>query len=295
MDHRTATFQTHRRRLLGLAYRMLGSTAEAEDVLQDAWLRWNESDTDSLRSAEAWLVTVVTRLAIDRLRQLRGERERYPGFWLPEPVVEPADEDNPQSLLERADEVSTGLLKVLEQLGPEERAAFVLRQAFEMDYAELAQALGKSEAACRQRVHRAAERVQAERPRFAVSREAHLKLLREFAQAAASGDLAALRGLLSADAQLVSDGGGKVKSFDKVLRGSQRLAMLYFALARRLVRDGMRQDIVLAEVNGKPGLLRYIDGKLESVQAFETDGQRITSIQSQRNPDKLARVAVTNR
>lgn len=161
MDHRTALFQAHRRRLLGIAYRMLGSTAEAEDVLQDAWMRWNGSETDGLRSPEAWLVTIVTRLAIDRLRALRAERERYPGFWLPEPLVEPAGEDTPQSLLERADDVSVALLRVLEQLGPEERAAFVLRRAFDMDYAELAQALGKSEAACRQLVHRAGERVQA--------------------------------------------------------------------------------------------------------------------------------------
>jgi RNA polymerase sigma factor (sigma-70 family) len=208
MDHRTELFQQQRRRLLGVAYRMLGSTAEAEDVLQDAWLRWNESDTDSLRSAEAWLVTVVTRLAIDRLRVLRGERERYPGFWLPEPVVEAADTDTPHSLLERADDVSLALLKVLEQLGPEERAAFVLRQAFDMDYAELAAALGKSEAACRQLVHRAGERVKAGKPRFTVSREAHWRVLEAFAGAATRGDLAGMQALLAEDVELVSDGGG---------------------------------------------------------------------------------------
>jgi RNA polymerase sigma-70 factor (ECF subfamily) len=164
---------------------------------------------------------------------------------------------------------------------------------FDADYADVAAALGKSEVACRQLVHRAAERLKERRPRFTVTRDAHLKLLREFAQAAASGDLSALRGLLAEDAELVSDGGGKVRSFARALRGAQRLAMLYFALARRLSRDGARQDIVLAEVNGRPGLLRYIDGQLESVQSFETDGTRITAIHSQRNPDKLARV-VTN-
>jgi RNA polymerase sigma-70 factor (ECF subfamily) len=294
MDNRTAIFQAERKRLMGIAYRMLGSTADAEDVLQDAWLRWNESDTGSLRSAQAWLVTIVTRLAIDRLRAAKTEREHYSGIWLPEPLVEISPE-TPQQALELADDVSVAFLQVLEQLSPEERAAFVLRQVFDADYADVAQALGKSEAACRQLVHRAAERLKDKRPRFTVSRDAHLTLLREFAQAAASGDLAALRGLLSADAQLVSDGGGKVKSFGKVLQGAHRLAMLYFALARRLARDRQRQDIVLAEVNGKPGLLRYIDGKLESVQSVETDGLHITSIQSQRNPDKLARVAVTNR
>lgn len=292
MDQRTAVFDSHRKRLMGVAYRMLGSTADAQDVLQDAWLRWNESDTASLRSAEAWLVTVVTRLSIDRLRAVRQEREHYSGQWLPEPLVE-ASPETPEQALELADDVSVAFLTVLEQLSPEERAAFVLRQVFDADYADVAAALGKSEAACRQLVHRAAERLKERRPRFTVTRDAHLKLLREFAQAAASGDLSSLRGLLADDAELVSDGGGKVRSFARVLRGAQRLAMLYFALARRLARDGGRQDIVLAEVNGRPGLLRYIDGQLESVQSFETDGTRITAIHSQRNPDKLARV-VTN-
>jgi RNA polymerase sigma-70 factor, ECF subfamily len=290
MDHRTTTFQSHRSRLLGIAYRMLGSTAEAEDVLQDAWLRWNESDTDSLRSAEAWLVTIVTRLAIDRLRVLRAERERYPGFWLPEPVVEAADEHTPQTLLERADDVSVALLRVLEQLGPDERAAFVLRQAFDMDYADLAQALGKSEAACRQLVHRASERVQAERPRFTVSGDAHWRVVEAFARAAQGGDLAAMRGLLVEDAQLVSDGGGKVRSFGFVMRGAQRLAQLYYAVFRR---HGAAVHYRLVRVNGQPGLARYVDGQLESVQSFEFEGERIRAIQTQRNPDKLARVVVT--
>lgn len=287
MDHRTETFETHRRRLMGIAYRMLGTVADAEDVLQDAWLRWNESDTDSLRSSEAWLVTVVTRLAIDRLRVLRAERAHYPGFWLPEPVVEPAHEDTPQHLLERADDISVALLKVLEQLGPQERAAFVLRQVFDMDYAQLAQALGKTEAACRQLVHRAGERVQAERPRFAVSREAHWRLVEAFADAATRGDLAGVRALMAEDVQLVGDGGGKVQSFSRILRGNQRLAQLYFALFRR----GIPVRYRLVRVNGQPGLARFIDGQLESVQAFEVQGERIAAIHVQRNPDKLARAA----
>jgi len=292
MDHRTQVFQTHRRRLLGIAYRMLGSTAEAEDVLQDAWLRWNESDVDGLRSAEAWLVTVVTRLAIDRLRVLRSERERYPGFWLPEPLVEAADEDTPQSLLERADDLSVALMKVLEQLGPEERAAFVLRQAFDMDYADLAGALGKTEAACRQLVHRASERVQAERPRFAVSRESHWRVLEAFAGAAQRGDLAGMRAVLAEDAELVGDGGGKVRAFPFVLRGGQRLAQLYYALFRR-AGDAVHYRLV--RVNGQPGLARYVESALESVQAFELEGERIRVIHVQRNPDKLARAALVTR
>ncbi len=283
MDTRTSTFQAHRKRLLGVTYRMLGSVADAEDVLQDAWLRWNESDTDSLRNPEAWLVTVVTRLSIDRLRAARTEREHYPGFWLPEPLLDgpPA----PHDALEQADDVSVAFLMLLEQLAPDERAAFLLRQVFDADYAEVAQALGKSEAACRQLVHRAAERLKSGRPRFAVSRDEHLRLLRAFADAAGRGDFQQLHALLADDAALVSDGGGKVRAFARILEGGRRLAQLYYAITRRHGAAVRYEEI---EVNGMPGLLRFVDGQLESIQSFETDGQRIVAIQAQRNPDKLA-------
>jgi len=288
MDQRTELFQRHRPRLMAIGYRMLGSTAEAEDLLQDAWLRWNESDTDSLRGPEAWLVTTTTRLAIDRLRRLRTEREHYPGFWLAEPVVEPAGEDTPESLLEHAGEVSMALMQVLEQLAPDERAAFILRQAFEMEYGQLAAVLGKSEAACRQLVHRARERVKAQQPRFQVTPEAHWRLVEAFADAATRGDLARVKSLLADDAQLVSDGGGKVPSFGRVLHGSLRLAGLYYAAFRRLGAV-IRYQVV--RVNGRPGLARWVDGRLESVHACEVDGERIALIHIQRNPDKLARIA----
>ena len=284
MDQRTATFQQARRRVHGIAYRMLGSAAEAEDVVQEAWLRWNESDTAQLENPQGWLVTVTTRLAIDRLRVLRGERERYTGFWLPEPLVEPVDEDTPESLLERADDVSFALLRVLEQLGPVERAAFVLRQAFDMEYAELATLLGRSQAACRQLVHRATERVQAAAPRRSVDPAEHRRVLEAFAAAAGRGDLAALRDLMAEDAELVSDGGGKVNAFGQVLRGAQRLAQLYYAVMRRF---GTRARYQLVQVDGRPGLARFVDGELESVQAFEVRDGRIAAIYAQRNPDKL--------
>ncbi len=285
MDQRTAAFQRHRPRLFALAYRMLGSRADAEDVLQDAWLRWNESDTDGLRTPEAWLVTVTSRLAIDRLRQARSEREHYTGHWLPEPLVEPLEEDTPQALLERADDVSVALLRVLETLAPAERAAFVLRQVFDADYADIAALLGKTEAACRQMVHRAGERVQAQRPPQAVDMAAHRRLLEAFAQAAASGDLAGLRQLFTDDVELVSDGGGKVTAFAHVLRGAQRLAQLYYATFRRA---GPAVRYVPVRVNGGPGLARFWDGELESVQAFEcTADGRIAAVFVQRNPDKL--------
>jgi RNA polymerase sigma-70 factor (TIGR02957 family) len=281
------TFDRHRPRLLGIAYRMLGSAADAEDVVQDAWLRWNEAAVDALNSAEAWLVTVVTRLAIDRLRAAKVQREHYIGPWMPEPTLTDSP-DTPEQVLERADNISVAFLAVLERLAPEARAAFLMREVFDADYDEVALTLGKSEAACRQLVHRAKAQVQEARPRYQVSRETHQRLLRAFADAAARGSLHDLKALMAEDVELIGDGGGKVQSFSKVLRGSQRLAQLYFALWRRL---GAAVRMELAEINGEPGLLRFVDGQLESAQTFEIEGERIVRIRAQRNPDKLARIA----
>lgn len=296
-----AVFERHRPRLFGLAYRMLGVRADAEDVVQDTWLRWHGSDRARVREPVAWLVTTATRLSIDRLRQLRGERERYTGFWLPEPLVEDWSDDplaqlpdpagSPEDLLERAHDISTALMFVLEQLTPEERAAFLLREVFDTDYAELARTLGKSEAACRQLVHRAREHVRAGRPRFQAPAAAHAELLRRFAEAAQSGDLARIHALLAPDATLVSDGGGKVPSFGRLLETGRRIALVYFALARRLRRERQTLRVQLARVNGQPGLVRTIDGELESVQTLLVEDGLIRRVYVLRNPDKLARVA----
>jgi RNA polymerase sigma-70 factor (ECF subfamily) len=279
-------FARLRPRLFSIAYRMLGVRADAEDVVQEAWLRWNSADRDALQSAEAWLVTVTTRLSIDRLRAARAEREAYAGFWLPEPLVD-VDERSPEVLAEQASELSMALMWVLERLSPEERAAFVLRQAFDQDYADVAAVLGKSEAACRQLVHRAAERVRHERARFEVPRAAHKALLDKFMQAARDGDRAAMKSLFADDVHIVGDGGGKVPSFGKIISGSQRLADLYFAGFRRY---GSQVEYRPVTINGEPGLLRYIGGELESAQAFAFDGERIAAIYAVRNPDKLARI-----
>jgi len=287
MDDPTLTFDSHRGRLQGIAYRMLGSMAEAEEVVQDAWLRWHEADKASFDSAEAWLVTVVTRLSIDRLRAAKVQREHYIGAWMPEPVLTDAPE-SPEQLLERADNISVAFLAVLERLAPEARAAFLLREVFDADYDEIARTLGKSEAACRQLVHRAKAQVQEGRPRFSVPRETQQRLLRAFADAAARGSLQDLKALMAEDVELIGDGGGKVQSFSKILRGSQRLAQLYFALWRRL---GPAVRMELVEINGEPGLLRFVDGALESAQTFEIEDERIVRIRAQRNPDKLAHIA----
>jgi len=287
MDDATLTFDSHRRRLQGIAYRMLGSVAEAEEVVQDAWLRWHEADKAGFDSAEAWLVTVVTRLSIDRLRAAKVQREHYIGAWMPEPTLTESPH-TPEESLERADNISVAFLAVLERLAPEARAAFLMREVFDADYDEVARTLGKSEAACRQLVHRAKAQVLEARPRFQVSRETHQRLLRAFADAAARGSLQDLKALMAEDVELIGDGGGKVQSFSKVLRGSQRLAQLYFALWRRL---GAAVRMELVEINGEPGLLRFVDGQLESAQTFEIEGDRIVRIRAQRNPDKLARIA----
>lgn len=287
MNEATDTFNRLRRRLQGIAYRMLGSSAEAEEVVQDAWIRWHETRQDRVENAEAWLVSVTTRLAIDRLRAAKVQREHYVGMWLPEPLLDESP-PSPEQILEHADDVSVAFLTLLERLAPEARAAYLLREVFDAGYDELAEVLGKSEAACRQIVHRAKTQVREERPRHTVARETQLRLLRGFADAAVRGEFDALKAMLADDAQLIADGGGKVPSFGVPMPGGQRIAQLYFATRLRYP-NAVRYEVVM--LNGQWGLLRFIDGALESAQALETDGERIVTIHVQRNPDKLARIA----
>jgi RNA polymerase sigma-70 factor (TIGR02957 family) len=286
-DNPTETFARLRPRLQGIAYRMLASVAEAEEVVQDAWLRWHDAQADPPDNGEAWLVTVTTRLAIDRLRATKVAREHYTGQWLPEPMLTEAA-DSPQDLLERADDLSVAFLMLLERLSPEARAAFLLREVFDVDYAEVARMVGKAEPACRQLVSRAKKQLADERPRYRVTPDTHHRLLTQFAQAMTQGDFGALRSMLGEEAELIGDGGGKVLAFPKPLLGGQRIAQLFYAAHRKL-HD--RQRLQLVRLNGEWGLLRFIDGTLESAQTFETDGERILRIRVQRNPDKLARIA----
>ena len=281
-------FAAARPRLFAIAYRMLGTRADAEDLVQDAWLRWHQLEArDGLQSAEAWLVTVTTRLAIDRLRAAKTEREAYTGWWLPEPLVQVDDVDHrtPEALVAQAGDLSLALLWVLERLAPEERAAYLLREVFEHDYADIAAALDKTEAACRQMVHRAATRVQQERPRFAVTPEAHRRVIEQFVAAAKSGERDAIKAMLADQVQLIGDGGGKVPALSGRFFDADRITNLYWALSRRTDTAVVYRS---ALVNGEPGLLRYVDGQLESAQAIVTDGTRIAAIYVVRNPDKLA-------
>ncbi|MFC0577381.1 RNA polymerase sigma-70 factor [Paraburkholderia solisilvae] len=289
MDDTLHAFNQLRPRLQKIAYRMLASVAEAEDIVQDVWLRWHSAAHDGIENAEAWLVAVTTRLSIDRLRAAKMQREHYTGIWLPEPLLTESPV-TPEEVSERAGEVSVAFLMLLERLTPEARAAFLLREVFDMDYDEVAEAVGKSEAACRQLVSRARAQLRDERPRFEVSRDIHLRLLQSFTRAVELGDFAGIHALLAEDAMLFGDGGGKVQSFPEPMLGGKRIAQLFYA---PVLRYGSELRYRLVELNGEWALLRYLEGKLESAQSFETDGSRILRVFVQRNPDKLARIAAT--
>lgn len=283
MDPGPDTFNQHRQRLFGIAYRMLGSAADAEDVLQDAWLRWHGANTAEVRSSEAWLTTAVTRLSIDRLRRAKVEREAYFGPWLPEPLA-PGDMNTPEAAAEFESDVSIAFLAVLETLSPEERAAFILHDIVDDDYADIAEALGKTEAACRQMVHRARERLTSRRRRFVVDDATRIRMLEKFMGVVSSGNREELIALFAEDATLISDGGGKAVAVHRPLHGAQRIAMLWYAVARRYPAQPQRR---IVQVNGEPAIALFLHGRLHSVATIETDGKRIYAYYSIANPDKL--------
>ncbi|WP_269790940.1 RNA polymerase sigma factor SigJ [Stenotrophomonas sp. Iso1] len=286
------TFQTHRSRLLALAYRLLGSRADAEDVVQDAWLRWANTDTTAIRDAEAWLITATTRLGLDRLRALKRERLQYVGPWLPEPLEVSLEADtstDPAQAFALADEVSVAFLSLLEQLGPEERAAFLLKEAFDHSYQQIGELIGHSEANCRQLVHRAKQRLQAGRPRFRAAPDQHRQLLARFMDAAQRGDSQAIQALLHANATQISDGGGVVTATVRPLQGAERIGRLYWAIARR----GAALPAQLGYVNGELAILRFAGGRLASFTTVEVVDDRIVALYSVLNPNKLPRLVTT--
>ncbi|MCS4233585.1 RNA polymerase sigma-70 factor [Stenotrophomonas rhizophila] len=282
----TDTFQTHRPRLFALAYRLLGSRSDAEDIVQDAWLRWQGADTAAIRDPEGWLVTATTRLGLDRLRAMRNARVQYVGPWLPEPLEIALDPDplhDPAQRHALADEVSVAFLALLEQLKPDERAAFLLKDVFDYDYPEIAPLLEHSPANCRQLVHRARQRLQAGKPRFDVSPAQHRDLLTRFMEASQRGDQAAILSLLHANAEMVSDGGGRVTAAIRPLLGAERIAQLYWAIARRNGAHPAR----IGYVNGEPAILRFQGAHLHSITLVSIDGERIAQVLSVLNPEKL--------
>ncbi|HSI80717.1 MAG TPA: RNA polymerase sigma-70 factor [Solirubrobacterales bacterium] len=277
-----------RPRAFAIAYRMLGSVSEAEDVVQEGLLRLHrelDSGTE-IASPGAFLATVVTRLSIDELRSARARRETYVGEWLPEPVItDPASD--PAAQAEMADSLSTAFLVLLESLSPEQRAAFLLREVFDYPYDEIAEIVGRNETTARQLVSRARRHVGEGRPRFEVSREEGQRLAERFIDAAAGGDLEALEAVLAEDVSLHGDGGGKVPALARALYGRSRVAKTIRNWGRQLSRlEGVRFEP--AEVNGGPGA-RTVDaeGRLLSVIAFDVAEGKIQAVNSVVNPDKL--------
>jgi RNA polymerase sigma-70 factor (ECF subfamily) len=277
-------FETLRGRLFGMAYRMLGSRADAEDVVQEAYVRWHQADQQTIRSPEAWLVTTTTRLAIDRLRALKAERDAYTGPWLPEPLMSDAPPP-PDRHVDLASDLSIAFLVLLERLAPDERAAFLLHDVFDSSYADIAALLDKSEAACRQIVHRARERVRSERARFEVTETARVSLLKKFVAAVEATDDKALLALFAPDATWTADGGGRTAAAPRPIAGADRIVPFIIGLQRRLSEHGATMH--LAEINGEAGLIIRVDDDIKGAISIATDGDRILAVYAVINPDKL--------
>jgi RNA polymerase sigma-70 factor, ECF subfamily len=284
MQDRSGEFERHRPRLFGIAYRMLGSRSDAEDILQDAYLRWHRGTSEDLRSPQAWLVTIVTRLCIDRLRTARTEREHYVGPWLPEPLIGDAA-PAADARAELSSSLSIAFLVVLEQLEPDERAAFLLHEVFDTAYTEIAEILGKSEAACRQIVSRARKRVRGRKPRTQVTDAARRSVLERFANAIHTQDKEALLALVAEKASWTSDGGGRARAALKVIRGRDRVVRFVLAV---LGRHSDTFAFEMTSVNGEPALAIRTEGNLFSVITVRTDGLRILDVYTVLNPNKLA-------
>jgi len=294
-----ASFEPHRRRLLGLAYRMLGSMSDAEDAVQEAYLRWHAAERDKVSDPKAFLMTTTARICLDMLTSARARREEYVGPWLPEPVVDTAALA-PDSRTELAEDLSIALLLTLDRLSPLERAAFLLHDVFDFSFHEVATTLGRSEAACRQLAARAREHVRAVRPRGtiappALSDEIHAKheqLISAFVTATRSGDLHGLTQLLASDVRVVADGGGKVAAALNVLDGADHAARFLIGATRK----GWREDFTLrfATINGLPGVI--VDSPEGAVQtaAFEIERDVIRALYVVRNPDKLRHLAAAS-
>lgn len=279
----TDAFEANRDRLKRLSYRMLGSVSEAEDAVQDAWIRWQRAG-EGVADPAAWLVRATTRLCIDRLRAAKAERAAYKGPWLPEPLIEPLTDDP----VERAEEVSVAFLLALERLSPLERAVFLLHDVFEQDYAAVAETLDRSEAAVRQLASRAREHVADARPRFTVDQDKAARLAAAFAAASATADVKALSELLAEDAILVSDGGGKRTAALRVMVGRDDVIGLIKGIVWRQGGDLGVRSVEMVRINGLPGLLIHVADGPETFALEPGEDGRIAAIYVVRNPDKLA-------
>jgi RNA polymerase sigma-70 factor (ECF subfamily) len=285
MDALVDPFVTHRGLLFTVAYEMLGSAADAEDVLQESWLRWADVDRDQVHDPRAYLVRIVTRQALNHLRTLSRRREDYVGEWLPEPLLTSPDVADD---VELAENVSIAMLTVLETLAPTERAVFVLREVFDLPYDEIAEAVDKSTASVRQIAHRARDHVAARRPRVKVERSEHEKVVARLGRAIATGDLQALMDVLAPDVVSVADGGGKVRgAARRPIVGADKLARY---LVAGLAKYGSGLNLSPMMVNGQPGLRAEVDGELIGAISVSVEDGRVSRIYSIANPEKLARL-----
>jgi len=286
-------FERHRSHLFSLAYRMLGSASEAEDVVQDAWLRASEAKAGEIRSPRAYLMTVVTRLALDRLKSARVAREQYIGPWLPEPVLTDSSPE-PEESMALAESLTLAFMVLLDTLSPEERAVFILREVLEYTHAEIADALNSTESNCRQLLHRAKERLRAGQPRSARSREQRRLLAERFVKAMRTGDGAELTRMLAEDVGLWGDGGGRVAAARRPVLGRDAVVNLLVGIRRTAAAAGYPLERISAEVvevNYEPAMLVRIDGRVDSVYVCSIEDDVITGIRVVRNPDKLVYLA----
>jgi RNA polymerase sigma-70 factor (ECF subfamily) len=276
-------FEQNRRRLHGLAYRLLGSAADADDVTQDVYIRWHHTALTELRSPDAWLTTVLTRLCIDRMRARDRDRDTYPGRWLPEPLLvnEPT---LPDRGLDLDADLSMALLLLLERLSPDERITFLLHDVFGHRHREIASMLGKAEPACCQLLHRARISIRASRPRFHVSDDRFKGLVRRFLDALHSDDYANLVMLMSDNATMISDSGGRVRATLKIIQGNDRIARLLIGLRRKRTGRNMEKPML---INGELGIASYVDERPIAVFWFEIGERKITRVYRLINPDKL--------
>jgi RNA polymerase sigma-70 factor (ECF subfamily) len=287
MMARIEDFERHRSLLFSIAYRMLGSVADAEDVVQEAYLRWREVPEKEVRSPRFYLSAVVTRLSIDRLRSARAQREEYVGPWLPEPLLLEGAEDA-GAPIELDESLSMAFLVLLESLNPVERAVFLLREVFDYDYEEISHIVGKSEDNCRQIARRARQSVAARRPRFERSPELEQRLTRQFVETCMSGDMECIVSLLSEDVTLWSDGGGKVAAAPYPIHGPERVARFLLGVLRT-VPPGFSAR--LARVNGGPGVVGYVEDHPTSVVALDIADGRLRGVRIVVNPEKLRAIS----
>lgn len=282
-DEKVEIFRRQRTRLFGIAYRMLGTRDDAEDILQEAHLRWHQAGAEEIETPEAWLVTVVTRLSIDCLRKASSERETYIGPWLPEPLII-SDAPSPEEELELASNLSLAFMVLLERLSPIERAAFLLHDIFDCGYADIARIIGKSEAASRQIIHRARERVRADKPRFEPNEKEREKLIKKFSAASRAGDEQTLLALFSDDIVATADGGGKVTAEREIVHGKDRLARLFSITGAKY---GASFRDAISPINGEIGLLTFYQGKVFAATTFEFADGKISALYCVRNSEKL--------